>query len=159
MSALAALSTALLAGCSPPAIGQLAIHRLSNGALNAVIVGCEPGLQQVTAFVGDISDATPIAAEWRLRVDPNSRADSLVEWPLLGDDSVDVDAVSPLSQTPSRGEINLLASTADGQAIATSIGLTPKAMQRLQPGAYAFYGLNGDVRYSTRQAFLAAACQ
>jgi hypothetical protein len=156
VSALVALSAAPLAGCSPPTIGQLAIHRLGNGSLNAVIVGCESGLQQVTAYVGELSDATPTAARWRLHVDPNTRL--LVEWPLLGDDSTDVLAVSPLRQIPSHGEINLLASTADGEASATSIGLTPEELQRLPPGAYDFYGLNGYVRYSTRQAFLAHAC-
>ena len=57
LTALAALSTASLAGCSPPTIGQLAIHRLADGSLNAVLVGCEPGLQQVTAYVGELSDA------------------------------------------------------------------------------------------------------
>jgi hypothetical protein len=65
--------------------------------------------------------------------------------------------VRPLDRLPTL-EINLLASTADGQAIATPIDLAPKDLQRLQPGAYAFYGLNGDIRYGKRQDILAGAC-
>lgn len=156
--ALVVLPTAILTACSPPTIGQLAIHRLGNGSLNAVIAGCKPGLQRVTAYVGEVNDSTPPAAEWTLRVDPNSRADQLLEWPLLGGDSSDVRAVRSLKQIPAKAEINLLAATPGNGAIATSIGLTPKALQRLRPDKYAFYGLDGGVLYGTPEQFLAGAC-
>lgn len=155
---LTLLTGAALSSCSPPTIGQVAIHRLGDGSLNAVIAGCKPGLQRVTAYLGDVSDSAPPAAQWTLRLDPHSLVDHVLEWPLMGRGSSDVLAVRPLEQAAVKSEITLLGATRNNEATASSTGLTPRALRRLQPDEYAFYSLDGDVLYGTRGDFVAGTC-